>query len=100
MLSVGTAGVATGELHRAGRSSGALRWMLGRNLFGLTIAAQQALALDLATEMLGQGLVRIDASPDAAKASATGLDRADAAATGALRGLAAEALSRRTPPPA
>jgi predicted acylesterase/phospholipase RssA len=98
MLSIGTAGDPVGEVHKSGRASGALGWMIGRNLFGLTVAAQQSLAIDLVRDLLGGNYVRIDAVADRKRSKAIALDRADRPATETLRELAREALeeARRT----
>jgi hypothetical protein len=94
MLSIGTAGEAIGEVFRDGRSAGVLKWMIGRNLFGLTVGAQQALAVELTRSLLGDRYLRIDVAPDAARAKAVALDKADKTATATLLELAREALSQ------
>jgi predicted acylesterase/phospholipase RssA len=93
LLSVGTAGEATGEIFRPGRASGAIRWMVRRKLFGLTIAAQQALATQLVHELLGSHNIRIDMRPDPARGQAIALDQANVPASDTLKGLASEALA-------
>lgn len=93
LLSVGTSGAATGEVFRPGRSSGVFGWMVGRNLFGLTLTASQNLAISLARDVLGKRYVRIDIAADAARGKAVGLDKTGAAATATLRALAAEAVA-------
>jgi patatin-like phospholipase/acyl hydrolase len=92
LLSVGTAGEATGEIYRPGRASGAMHWMVRRKLFGLTIAAQQALATQLVDELLGSHNIRIDIRPDLTRGQVIGLDKANVPATDTLKGLAKEAL--------
>jgi predicted acylesterase/phospholipase RssA len=92
VLSIGTAGEATGEVHRPGRSSGVLKWMVARNLFGLTLGAQQSLALDMVRELLADNFLRIDILADKDRAKAIALDKAGAAATSTLKGLAQEAM--------
>jgi len=94
MLSVGTSGAATGEVFKPGRRSGILGWMIARNLFGLTLSAQQSLALSLARDILGGRHVRIDVAADAARGKAIGLDKTGAIASTTLRGLAAEAMAK------
>lgn len=93
MLSIGTSGAAMGEVFRPGRQSGVLGWMMARNLFGLTLAAQQSLALDLARDLLGNRYVRVDVDADASRAAKIGLDKAGPTASDALRGLAGQALA-------
>lgn len=92
LLSIGTAGSALGEVFKPGRRSGVLGWMIARNLFGLTISAQESLALSMAKELLGNRYVRIDAVADAKREKAIGLDKAGHTATTTLKGLAAEAI--------
>lgn len=92
LLSIGTAGGVIGEVFKDGRSAGALKWMVGRNLFGLTIAAQQELSVDLVQGLLGERYLRIDKAADGARSKAIALDRADPTATKTLRQLASEAL--------
>jgi predicted acylesterase/phospholipase RssA len=92
MLSIGTAGGVTGEVFRDGRSAGALKWMVARNLFGLTVGAQQELSLGLVRDLLGERFLRVDVSPDSARAKAIALDKADHTATETLRELAKQAI--------
>jgi Patatin len=92
LLSIGTSGAATGEVFKPGRRSGIVGWMVARNLFGLTLAAQQSLALSTASDILGNRFVRIDVAADPARGRAIGLDRTGEAASATLKGLAAEAL--------
>jgi hypothetical protein len=92
MLSVGTAGGMTGEVFRDGRSAGVLKWMMGRNLFGLTVGAQQELSLTLVRDLLGDRFLRIDAVPDNARSKVIALDKADKTATVTLRELARKAI--------
>lgn len=92
VLSIGTAGEATGEVHQPGRASGILGWILVRDLFGLTLASQQELSVALAGELLGSRFIRIDLRPDKARGKALGLDIAGALATTTLKGLAKQAL--------
>lgn len=92
MLSVGTAGGVMGEVFRDGRSTGALRWMVARNLFGLTVGAQQELSLGLVRDLLGERYLRIDVTPDSARAKAIALDKANSTATATLRELSKQAL--------
>lgn len=79
MLSIGTAGHHDAELFRGSRRTGKLGWVLprklgGRDLFGLTIGAQEILAVTTAVSLLGQRHIRIDSVPDAAQAPRIGLD--------------------------
>lgn len=79
MLSIGTAGHHDAELFRGSRRTGKLGWVLprklgGRDLFGLTIGAQEILAVTTAVALLGQRHIRIDAVPDPAQAPRIGLD--------------------------
>ncbi len=92
LLSIGTTGVATGEVYRPNRASGILGWMMARNLFGLTVSAQQHLATSLSADLLGHRAVRIDYTSDAQRGKVIGLDKAGATATDTLKGLAAQAL--------
>nr|WP_284706769.1 CBASS cGAMP-activated phospholipase [Neorhizobium tomejilense] len=92
VLSIGTAGAATGEVFKDGRSAGVLKWMIGRNLFGLTVGAQQELSVELVRSLLGKRYLRIDIAPDAARAKAVALDKADTKATVTLLQLATEAI--------
>lgn len=92
LLSVGTAAEAMGEVYRPGRASGILGWMVTRNLFGLTIASQQSLSVDLVRELLNSRNIRIDLAPDRYRAEATGLDKAGPDATVTLSQLAVRAM--------
>ncbi|MFB9980178.1 CBASS cGAMP-activated phospholipase [Mesorhizobium kowhaii] len=92
LLSVGTAAEAMGEVFRPGRASGVLRWMILRDLFGLTVTAQQALAVGLVRELLGSRYVRIDILPDKRRGKAIGLDKAGRTAADTLKELARRAL--------
>ncbi|MCV9964302.1 CBASS cGAMP-activated phospholipase [Pararhizobium sp. BT-229] len=92
MLSIGTAGGVMGEVFRDGRSAGALRWMVARNLFGLTVGAQQELSLGLVRDLLGERYLRIDVTPDNARAKVIALDKADGTATATLRELSKQAM--------
>lgn len=92
VLSVGTAGAASGEVFKDGRSAGVLKWMIGRNLFGLTVGAQQDLSVSLVRSLLADRYLRLDFTPDAARSRAVALDKADATATVTLLTLAGQAL--------
>ncbi len=92
LLSIGTTGAATGEVYKPNRSSGILGWMMVRNLFGLTVTAQQNLAVSLSSDLLGHRAVRIDYAADQNRGKAIGLDKAGAIASDTLRGLATQAL--------
>ncbi|MBY3155210.1 patatin-like phospholipase family protein [Rhizobium laguerreae] len=92
MLSIGTAGGVTGEVFRDGRSAGVLKWMVARNLFGLTVGAQQELSLGLVRDLLGERFLRVDVTPDSARAKVIALDKADQTATATLRELAKLAI--------
>jgi hypothetical protein len=92
MLSIGTAGGVTGEVFRDGRSAGALKWMVARNLFGLTVGAQQELSLGLVRDLLGERFLRVDVTPDSARAKVIALDKANSTATATLRELAKQAI--------
>jgi hypothetical protein len=92
MLSIGTAGGVMGEVFRDGRSAGALKWMVARNLFGLTVGAQQELSLGLVRDLLGERYLRIDVTPDSVRAKVIALDKADSTATATLRELSRQAI--------
>jgi patatin-like phospholipase/acyl hydrolase len=92
LLSIGTTGAAIGEVYRPDRASGIVGWMMARNLFGLTVTAQQNLAVSLSADLLGHRAVRVDYTADATRGKVIGLDKAGATATDTLRGLAAQAL--------
>lgn len=92
LLSIGTTGAATGEVYRPNRASGIVGWMMARNLFGLTVTAQQNLAVSLSSDLLGHRAVRIDYTADAQRGKVIGLDKAGSTATDTLKGLAAQAL--------
>jgi len=92
VLSIGTASEAIGEVHQPGRASGVFGWMVARDLFGLTLASQQALSLNLASELLGSRFIRIDFTPDKARGKVIGLDSVGASATATLKGFATQAL--------
>ena len=66
---------------------------MSRNLFGLTLSAQQALALSLARDLLGRRHVRIDVEADGPRGKAIALDKAGRSATDTLRALAHEAIA-------
>lgn len=93
VLSVGTAGAASGEVFKDGRSAGVFKWMVGRNLFGLTVGAQQELSVSLVRSLLGDRYLRMDFTPDAARSKAIALDKADATATATLMTLASQAIA-------
>jgi patatin-like phospholipase/acyl hydrolase len=92
LLSIGTTGAASGEVYRPNRASGIVGWMMARNLFGLTVAAQQNLAVSLSTDLLGHRAVRVDYTSDARRGKVIGLDKAGETATDTLKGLASQAL--------
>lgn len=92
VLSIGTVAEAAGEVHRPNRASGAVSWMLTRDLFGLTLAAQQELSIALAKELLGRRFIRIDFKPDKSRGGAIALDKAGLSATVTLKGLAKQSL--------
>jgi patatin-like phospholipase/acyl hydrolase len=92
LLSIGTTGAATGEVYRPNRASGILGWMMARNLFGLTVTAQQNLAVSLSSDLLGHRAVRVDYAADGKRGDVIGLDKVDTVATDTLKGLATQAL--------
>ncbi|KQS78831.1 hypothetical protein ASG25_09360 [Rhizobium sp. Leaf384] len=92
LLSIGTTGAPTGEVYKPNRSSGILGWTMARNLFGLTVAAQQNLAVSLSSDLLSHRAVRIDYAADHNRGKVIGLDKAGSTASDALRGLAVQAL--------
>jgi patatin-like phospholipase/acyl hydrolase len=94
IVSVGTAGPSATDLSRAARGYGAIRWMLSRKLFDVTIKAQEALSINLASEVLGNRYIRIDAEPSTKQSSAIGLDITSQQATDTLLQMASSAVSR------
>ena len=93
LLSIGTAGEAMGEVYRPQRASGNLGWVVGRNLFGLTIAAQEHLAVDLSKELLPGRFTRIDLKPDKNTGKVIGLNKATSRAASTLTSMAGRALA-------
>jgi uncharacterized protein len=91
VLAVGTASnrIARVKLRRTNR--GLLFW--GLRAVELTLAAQQALAVQLAKSLLGDRYLLLNQEPSPKQARTLGLDNASAKATTTLRLLADEAVA-------
>ncbi len=68
---------------------------MARNLFGLTVTAQQSLAVSLAADLLGYRPSASTTRPMPARGRVIGLDKAGATATDTLKGLAPQAPRQR-----
>jgi len=86
MLSIGTVGGSGGEAARKPSKRGWL--MRGKKLVDLTLAAQEKLSVNLASTLLDENYVRLDANPSSAQMKAIGLDRIDLKASDTLKNLA------------
>ena len=86
MLSIGTVGGSGGEAARKPSKRGWL--MRGKKLVDLTLAAQEKLSVNLASTLLDENYVRLDANPSSAQMKAIGLDRIDVKASDTLKNLA------------
>ena len=93
VLSVGTAG-APHQINSVGRSPGLLPWLVARGLFQLTLSAQETLAVDQCSVLLGERYLRLDDVPPAADQRRIGLDRAGPSATAALERAASRTIER------
>jgi patatin-like phospholipase/acyl hydrolase len=92
MVSIGTAAERMGDVNRAARGYGAINWLWARRLFDVTTAAQESLSIQLATEVLGDHHIRINATPTPDQQRVIGLDITNEVATDTLLELAEGAL--------
>lgn len=86
VLSIGTASKRTALVKLRRTNRGLLFW--GRHLVEATMAAQEALATDLARMLLGERYLRLDREPAPEQARKLGLDSTSRKATSTLRTLA------------
>jgi predicted acylesterase/phospholipase RssA len=86
MLSIGTVGGNEAQVPRSPTGAGLL--LRGKDLFLLTISAQQHLAVSLAADALRGRYLRLDAAPSAAQIASIGLDRTGKEACDTLKLLA------------
>lgn len=93
VLSVGTAGVPH-QINSVGRSPGVLSWLVARGLFQLTLSAQETLAVEQCSVLLGDRYLRLDDVPPEADQRRIGLDRAGPDATAALERAAARTVDQ------
>lgn len=94
ILAVGTASPRqVAALRPLGRPS-TLEWMVRRQLFQSTMAAQESLAASQCRSILGSRYLRIDNVPQGKQAEAVALDKADVEATTTLQSLAEASWQR------
>ncbi|EGV51937.1 CBASS cGAMP-activated phospholipase [endosymbiont of Riftia pachyptila] len=93
LLSIGTASVKIDDQANPIKHSGVLGWLTRRGLVDLTLTVSERLALQQTETLLGDKLLRIDATPSAKQSKVLALDRADQKATDTLIQLATEATA-------
>lgn len=88
VLTIGTASPSlAGPAERASRP-GVVGWMVGRQLFQVTMQAQSKLTQQQCGALLGNRYLKLDIMPSRDESSAIGLDKADDVAKGTLSNLA------------
>ncbi|MEE3622991.1 CBASS cGAMP-activated phospholipase [Nitrospirillum sp. BR 11752] len=92
MLSIGTAGESLNDHYRVPGKYGAIRWLLARRLYDITMRAQERLSIELTSQFLLDRHIRIDNEPSQQQRKKIGMDKTGEFATSTLESLANESL--------
>ena len=92
VLSIGTAGLPHAT-RLADRSPGLVKWLVRHGLVQLTLSAQERLAVDHSSVLLGDRYLRLDHTPGPSDRALIGLDKVTGASTGALRRAAEDTVA-------